>query len=227
MGLIGLAVHCVTGVGFSEWCHLNIFKALGMTDTYWFFEDFVLAGISMDQFAMPYQRRKFPGTAFGAAHIPIGFMNYPEIPAGNLYTSVRQLSKFVGMLTNNGEMDGVRLLEPSTLQEMVTKQIDCPIPRQPTQAHLLFHSTGTPATGHQAMFGCKGADWGVASTLYWVGSGPCAGTGIVAMANNMGADGNYSAEMGDPGEYDGTKVGLFYCGNSLFEQTLFEFAKTI
>eukprot|EP00657_Telonema_sp_P-1_P011966 TRINITY_DN7902_c0_g1_i1.p1 TRINITY_DN7902_c0_g1~~TRINITY_DN7902_c0_g1_i1.p1 ORF type:complete len:155 (-),score=62.70 TRINITY_DN7902_c0_g1_i1:101-565(-) len=127
----------------------------------------------MDRFAMPYHRRKFPGTQFGAAHVPVGFMNYPEIPAGNLYTSVPQLSLFLSMLTNKGALSGVRLIQESTYHHMVAKQVSTGLARCPEHAHLLFHSVGTPATAEEGMIGCKGADWGVASSMYWVNSGCC------------------------------------------------------
>eukprot|EP00658_Telonema_sp_P-2_P002388 TRINITY_DN10901_c0_g1_i3.p1 TRINITY_DN10901_c0_g1~~TRINITY_DN10901_c0_g1_i3.p1 ORF type:complete len:332 (-),score=63.11 TRINITY_DN10901_c0_g1_i3:87-1082(-) len=141
VGLLGVLVQAVTGSGFSAWCQENIFQPLGMRETFWFYEDFVRNGVTMDKFAMPYQRRKFPGTEFGAADIPVGFMNYPEISAGNLYTSVRELAKFVGMLAGRGESGGVRLLQESTFESMISKQADSPIARSPEITHLLYRST--------------------------------------------------------------------------------------
>lgn len=42
-----------------------------------------------------------------------------ELPSGNLVTTAYELSRFYEILTRGGELDGVRIMRPSTLREAI------------------------------------------------------------------------------------------------------------
>ncbi len=92
---------------FEAYCKTHIFQPLGMTETAW-----RLADLDRSHIAMPYEGR--PGRYKEAR-----LYGYPDFPAGTLRTSVEQLSKFLRMFMNGGELDGVRILEPETVADMI------------------------------------------------------------------------------------------------------------
>ena len=94
-------------------------------------------------------------------------MNYPEIPAGNLFSSVTQYSAFLAMVASGGQAPGQvrefiliskiaaaelcvwqpRLLKQSSVELLITDQgIDTGNLRSPGLALGLFLSSGTPST---------------------------------------------------------------------------------
>jgi CubicO group peptidase (beta-lactamase class C family) len=71
-----------------------------------------LADVEASNVAMPYGGK--PGR-----YEELGLYGYPDFPAGLLRASVRQLSKFLCMFMNGGELGGSRILETGTVTEMM------------------------------------------------------------------------------------------------------------
>lgn len=109
--LLGYLVQLKEGVSFESYTKTHIFDPLGMTETAW-----RLADLDTSHIAMPYTGK--PGRYKEA-----GLYGSPDFPAGMLRTSVRQLSTFLRMFINGGEIDGVRILRDETIAEMSKVQV--------------------------------------------------------------------------------------------------------
>ena len=113
-GLAAYAIERAAGVPFAELTRNEIFRPLGMSQTGWF-----LSEIDRSRHAKLYD---WPEGSKGTspAAIPLyGFSTYPD---GGLRTSVTELSRFFAMLLAGGELDGVRILERSSVDEMTRLQ---------------------------------------------------------------------------------------------------------
>jgi CubicO group peptidase (beta-lactamase class C family) len=110
-GLIGYLVEMISGKPFDDYCRLNIFDPLEMDKTYWF-----LSELDQANLAVPYARisrekninKKLIGSSDKVGSkknkdfIPLCLYSFPNYPDGLLRTSVRQLSRFLITLINNG-----------------------------------------------------------------------------------------------------------------------------
>ncbi len=81
-------------------------------------------------------------------------------PAGNLYSTVEDLARFIAMLHQRGTLDGHRIVKPSTLQEMWSPQTGPD--GQPTSFGIGFHVL--ELDGHRKV-GHGGAVYGFATQL--------------------------------------------------------------
>lgn len=139
-GLLGHLVERVSGLPFPEYCRRRIFARLGMPATAWF-----LAEIDTSRHAVPYtwfDEGVARGPAWGGlplgviqdtgagsdAFLPGGYRanciyNHPNYPDGFLRTSVRQLARYIGTYLNGGITGDTRILEASTVAEMLTPQL--------------------------------------------------------------------------------------------------------
>ena len=115
--LLGYLVESISGIPFDEYTRLNIFEPLGMSSTGWHLADLGSASI-----AMPYRcnDNSSDGKSAFVCHA-LGQYGFPDYPDGSLRTSARQLARFLGAIMNGGELDGVRILEASTVQAMLTQ----------------------------------------------------------------------------------------------------------
>jgi len=104
--LLGYLVEQKGGRSFDAHCEAAIFEPLQMKET-----SFRLAGLDASHVAMPYEGK--PGS-----YRALGHYGYPDVPAGMLRTSARQLSSFLRMFMRGGELGGVRVLAPGSVAEM-------------------------------------------------------------------------------------------------------------
>jgi CubicO group peptidase (beta-lactamase class C family) len=106
MSLLGLAVQDVAGEEFAIHLRRSVFAPLGMEGS-----DFA-AGIR-------------PARRTAKAYRKTEEVEEPglrDLPAGGLNTSVRELSRFIRMVLNEGEIDGHRVLPARLLHEMLSPQ---------------------------------------------------------------------------------------------------------
>jgi len=102
--LLGYLVEQVSKIPFPEYTQKCIFEKIGITSASWF-----LLGLNQDNIAVPHQRGK-----------PFGHYGIPEFPAGQLRISLKELTQFFIFFTN-GSVNGVELLKPDTVQEMLPR----------------------------------------------------------------------------------------------------------
>jgi len=132
-GLLGYLVEAISGSSFSDYCKTNIFEPLGMKETSWY-----LADLDTAKHAVPYTyvskgeiRGRVlleDGEALGAqereGYLPNCLYSFPNIPDGLLRTSVHQLARFLMAYINNGSHGGRRILQESTVRQMLRSQLD-------------------------------------------------------------------------------------------------------
>lgn len=158
--LAALLVEAIMELPFDQFCQQRIFKPLTMKETSWHLADFKPAHL-----AMPYNCQE--------SFRPYGFYSYPDYPDGLLKTSAPQLARFLAMFIQEGELEGVRILQRKTVQEMCRIQN----PQLDSCQGLLWHYkklSGWELCGH------SGEDMGVASEMFFR---PEDGVGVILLMN--------------------------------------------
>jgi CubicO group peptidase (beta-lactamase class C family) len=168
MGIVlaGYLVEAISGVPLDQYCKQNIFAPLGMSAT-----SFRLADIDPANLAMPYDLTD------EETFVPYGQYGQPNYPDGMLRTSANELSRFLIAYMQGGIYEGRRLLEETTVQEMLSSQT----PLEEDQGLVWFQKS----IGDRTLWGHDGSDNGAAAELWF---DPEAGTGVVLMTNGMWSD---------------------------------------
>jgi CubicO group peptidase (beta-lactamase class C family) len=148
--LAAYLVEAITGLPFDQYCNAFIFEPLGMTETSYRFED-----LDTSEIAMPYGYSRFTGL-----YHPYGFYGCPLYPAGWVITSAGQLARHLIAFMQNGEVDGVRVLQPETVAEMRRIQY----PELAPQFGLFWYTKNL--RGWQLM-GHNGGNFGVATEMFF------------------------------------------------------------
>ena len=170
--LLGYLVESISRIPFDVYTRQNIFEPLGMTSTGWHLADLGSASI-----AMPYRcnDNSSDGKSALVCHA-LGQYGFPDYPDGSLRTSARQLARFLGAIMNGGELDGVRILQDSTVQAMLT-------PNGPLSPWASGLGWRTYSENGELYWGHYGGDRGVTTIMDFR---PSDGTGVIILAN-----GNY------------------------------------
>ena len=137
-GLLGHLVERISGESFADYCKTHVFQPLEMNETSWY-----LADIDVARHVVPYTfveggnvrsptwggrplgvilEDRGPTVPQGNGHHASCPYNHPNFPDGFLRTSVRQLSWFARAYLNGGTLDGRRILEERTIEEMLHTQ---------------------------------------------------------------------------------------------------------
>jgi CubicO group peptidase (beta-lactamase class C family) len=116
--VLGFLVGRVAGMDFRSFLMERIFQPLGMVDT-----DFYVPPGKRDRAAVVYRQDDATG-----AQSPVPFQQYDAPPAfcgggGGLISTADDYLKFARMLLNRGEVDGVRLLRPETVDLMRSNRL--------------------------------------------------------------------------------------------------------
>ncbi len=112
--VLGWVIEKIAGESLDAFCESRIFAPLGMTDT-----GFSLASENLDRLVAPSKRVN--GALVTESRPPTPNPNFNG-DAGLLSTA-DDYARFVWMLLNDGEFDGVRLLAAESVHEMTTNQI--------------------------------------------------------------------------------------------------------
>jgi CubicO group peptidase (beta-lactamase class C family) len=107
--LLGYLVEEVTQTDFPVYCKTNIFEPLEMNSTAW-----LLADTNIANLAMPYTPEQTPLPHYS-------FATYPD---GTLKTTAREYAHLLIAMLNEGSYQGKVLLQPETLEEMLTATAD-------------------------------------------------------------------------------------------------------
>jgi len=114
----GYLVEKLSGKPFAEFLRERIFSPLGMKDT-----GFYVPAEKLNRVASIYQGDANPG----ANPMPKdpGISQPPGLPSGGggLYSTARDYLRFAQMVLNGGELNGVRLVAPSTIELMRTNHV--------------------------------------------------------------------------------------------------------
>ncbi len=167
-------VEKLSGQPFADYVRAHIFEPLKMTDTAWRQPDAKLPrfaamnmkkdGKLVQQAAADAQKLNFDGNAL----TPGGF---------GLASTLDDYQRFARMLLNKGELDGARILRPSTVRLMATDQLDPAITERawlPGKGAVGFGfdfavRKAPPQTREENRGAVGEFFWdGAASTLFWV-----------------------------------------------------------
>jgi len=105
--VLAFLVEQVSGEEFTTYCENHIFDPLGMVDT-----DYWVANLDSQNMATPYVGR----------YVPIAQYNTVAYPVGWLRSSLNDLSRFLIAYMSGGILDGNRILEGSTVDEILKVQ---------------------------------------------------------------------------------------------------------
>ena len=174
--VIGHIVEIISGQSLDRFFDDNIFKPLGMPDT-----AFYVPSEKMPRLAKVYGH---VGDSPQLEHIPVVFTEaLPHPPAhliagGGLFSTLPDYARFAQMLVNGGELDGVRLLSPTTVTMMETNQAPAEALPYGFSENDLYHAgygygigmrvlMDVAATGMAGSVGEFGWD-GAFSTYFWI-----------------------------------------------------------
>jgi CubicO group peptidase (beta-lactamase class C family) len=185
-GLLGYLVEAVAGESFSDYTRANIFEPLGMNHTGWYISD-----IDPGKAAVPYARveagdtldnilfAERNGEAIEAsAFVPFCPYSFYNIPDGLVRTSVGQLARYLIAHMRGGEIDGHRVLATSTVDEMLSSQIDAGMIESEGVLQGLAWRQQTFDAGQ--VWGHSGGDPGVRTQMMF---NPETGRGVIVFAN--------------------------------------------
>jgi CubicO group peptidase (beta-lactamase class C family) len=109
MILLGRVVEIVTGTGMDDFCLKNIFQPLNMLTT-----DF--KAFTPLRCALTSPKGKCE------VHDPTAFAFRPHaVGSAGVFSTIVDLTRFARMILNKGELDGVRIIFPKTIDKMLTK----------------------------------------------------------------------------------------------------------
>ena len=111
IAVVGYTLEKVFQKPYVEFMQDNILKPLGMNASSFEFKDSMASNLAEATMW------SYDGRNFKAPRFELGM-----IPAGSLYSSVTDLTKFLNMILSDGCLNGKRFVNPSTLKEMFTPQ---------------------------------------------------------------------------------------------------------
>ena len=130
-GLLGTLVESLSGQSLADYTRHHLFEPLGMASTGWY-----LADIEIDRHATPYAwttaDEKLDSPLFGDRNgetspedsfVPFCRYSFYNLSDGLLRTSIQDLSRFLLAHMNHGELDGRRILDAATLEEIFQQQL--------------------------------------------------------------------------------------------------------
>ena len=166
--ILGCVVERASGMPLDQFVRTRITDPLGMKDTFFF-----LPPEKRQRFTAVYMADS-TGRIHRAQNGPLGQGDYVEGPrksfagGAGLLSTARDYSRFLQMLLNGGELDGVRILSPKTVDVMTSNQVGNLFHWTPGVGFgLAFYTVDRPGADGLASVGSWG--WsGAYSTMYKV-----------------------------------------------------------
>lgn len=173
--LNGYLVEVSSGVPFDDYCDDQLFSPLCMENTAWHYSDF-----NPEQVAIPYSYQN-------GNYIPYDQYGFADYPDGQLRSTVLDLGNFMIAVLNGGSFSGNTILNPSSVNEMLSFQIPLINNTQGLNWYqtLLYHSSG-----QEMLWSHSGGESGVNTHLFL---DPQNNVGLCVLTNGEG-DGLYICE---------------------------------
>jgi len=112
----GILIERVTGSTLGEYMAEHLFGPLGMTETAFAHTNSMLERASA-------MHARLPDDSLVAMDLPAPEAPEFEMGGGGLHSTMSDYAKFMGMILNDGELSGNRVLAPETVAQMVSNQI--------------------------------------------------------------------------------------------------------
>ena len=186
----GYIVQKLSGMPFEEFLEKRIFKPLAMVDT-----AFYVPAEKLKRFAELYDYDES-----GKFHVLTGGLNhdYAAKPAlssggGGLVSTATDYMRFCQMLLNGGQLDGVRLLSPRTVELMRTNVLTPSMPTlSPGAGFGLDFAVYTDVVAAGGYYGKGTFYWGgAAGTWFWID--PTDDLIVIGMIQQVAGDGAAAA----------------------------------
>jgi CubicO group peptidase (beta-lactamase class C family) len=103
--LLGFLAQQISGSPFEQLSQEVLFQPLQLEETGWFLRD-----LGVREPAMPY------GLDDSDKFVPYGHNGYPDWPAGQLRTSITDLSRILSTYLSGGEIDGDNVINPGVIE---------------------------------------------------------------------------------------------------------------
>ncbi len=160
----GYLVEKLSGMGFDEFLQQRLFDPLGMVDTRFH--------VGRDK-AQRFSREYTSGPDGLRSPENSAFIEAPTFLSGGagLTGTAADYLHFAQMLANGGELDGVRILTPETVELMRTSQLPegiTEIPGYPGNAFGLDFAIVTDPASNGGMSAGSYWWWGIAGSWFWI-----------------------------------------------------------
>ncbi|MCR9286334.1 MAG: beta-lactamase family protein [Bacteroidetes bacterium] len=162
--LIGLLVEQISGIDFDDYCKQNIFNPLGMSNTSW----------RLDEISQPIVQ---PYDYVNGQNESIDHYTFTDYPNGGLRSTARDMFLFLSAFVREGNVNNHQLLNPTTVNNMITPQI--PSLANDMGLHLFLMNSANNLWGHD------GGEQGVATIMAF---NPTTGIGAIILTNQGEAD---------------------------------------
>jgi CubicO group peptidase (beta-lactamase class C family) len=133
--------------------------------------------------AMPHVRRD-------GSVVRVPYRNLDNVgPAGSINSSAAEMARWVQMLLNGGQLEGLRLLSDSTHRELFQPNVVSPVPPQLTAAtgiHFRFYAMGWVVENYRGRF-VAWHNGGIDGMHAQVALLPSEGVAVVVLANFSGS----------------------------------------
>ena len=116
--ILGELVQRMSGQPLAEYCGEHIFKPLGMKDTFFNPSRELRSRIAPTEY--PYGNKK--KLLWGEVHDPVAMRTGGVSGHAGLFSTAADLAVFAKMLLNGGSLNGVKILNPDTIERMMTPQ---------------------------------------------------------------------------------------------------------
>jgi CubicO group peptidase (beta-lactamase class C family) len=139
----GRIIEVVSGVPYAEFLDQRLFKPLGMKDT-----TFWPSKKQLTRLAKSYKpnadKTNLEETTVTQLKYPLDDRTRQPMPAGGLFSTARDLARFLRMILNGGVLDGKRYISEAAIHEMTKKQTPDALP----DGYGLGWGTGGGVFGH-------------------------------------------------------------------------------
>ncbi len=169
--LAAYAVEVQSAESYDAYCRGRLFEPLGLVSTGWFLADFP----DPEVVARPHQVTE-DGWRIREHY------GYPTYPDGQLRATASDLGRLLRLTINDGEIDGIRVLQPG-VREALSKSVpvsgiaDWFLQEYFTSQHLFWFST---TLGSRRIVGHNGGDFGASTELFF---DPETDIGVVVLTN--------------------------------------------
>ena len=130
--VLGHVVEVVSGMSFDKYLQKNIFEPLNMKDTFFFVPDEKVSRLAavyepakeggLKKLARKVVTKGYLSTTNSLIYSPFYSYNGPKTyfsGGGGLHSTANDYMRFCQMMLNGGEIDGVRILSPTTIDLMI------------------------------------------------------------------------------------------------------------
>ena len=198
--LIAYLVENISNKSFEQYCQDSIFIPLGMNESSWF-----LSNLNANNIAIPYYYS-------GGSYNPYGNYGSVTYPAGQLRTSAKQYARHLIAFMQKGQIDGVRILNNTTVELMTTIQF--PNIRYDQALIWFIYPWTVPGFGTHNFCGHNGSNLGVRTGMDFTLETNFH-TGVIVLTNGESDEGRniiwdalYSYSITIPTDVEDTELSL-------------------